>query len=113
MFGACDGFLNDRAVTLNRFVEGEAPGDFLAPAQNKKPKRLSYKDQRELDGMETAIAAAEAKTAELEAKLSAPDLYTAGGADVTTLVAQLESARASVERLYARWQELESLVAQL
>ena len=81
--------------------------------QSKKAKKLYYKEQRELDGMETAIAAAEAKTAELEAKLSAPDLYTAGGADVTTMVSQLETARADVERLYARWQELESLVAQL
>ena len=81
--------------------------------QSKKPKKLSYKDQRELDGMESAIAAAESKTAELEAKLSAPDLYSSGGGDVTAMVAELETARADVERLYARWQELESLVAQL
>ncbi len=81
--------------------------------QVKKPKKLSYKDQRELDGIESAIAAAEAKATELEAKLSAPDLYAKGGTDVTALVAELDGARAEVDRLYGRWSELEALVASL
>ncbi len=94
-------------------VSGAKPSPEPAlPQPGKKPKKLSYKDQRELDGMESAIAAAEAKSAQLEAKLSAPDLYSSGS-DVTALVAELDVARADVERLYARWQELESLVAQL
>ncbi len=78
-------------------------------AKPPRAKKLSFHQQRELDGMETSIEAAEAQVAKLEATLSAPDLYANRGAEVPGLVAALDEARAEVERLYARWQELEGL----
>jgi ATP-binding cassette subfamily F protein uup len=56
-----------------------------------------------------AITAAEARVGELERTLQDPTLYQSRGADVPALVAALETARHDVERLYARWQELEAL----
>ena len=70
-------------------------------------RRLSFKEQRELDGMEAAIAAAEAAQATAEARVADP----AVGADHVRMAAAcqaLESAQAAVATLYARWQELES-----
>jgi ATP-binding cassette subfamily F protein uup len=84
----------------------EAPAPAAAPA--KKPGRLSYKDQRELDGMEAAIEAAEAKKAALEAKLQDPAVFAKTG-EVASLSAELEVATKAVERLYERWQELQTL----
>ena len=56
-----------------------------------------------------AIAAAEATVATLEATLQDPGVYKERGAEVQTLVAELDAARAEVERLFARWQELDAL----
>jgi ATP-binding cassette subfamily F protein uup len=75
------------------------------PAASKKGGKLSYKDQRELDGMEAAIAAAEAKKAAIEAKLADPSVFSRAS-EAAKLQNELESATYAVERLYARWQEL-------
>jgi ATP-binding cassette subfamily F protein uup len=80
------------------------PGD--AP---KKGGRLSYKDQRELDGMEAAIEVAESKKSELETRLADPAVFTRAS-EVATLSAELDLVSKEVERLYARWQDLQSLL---
>ena len=59
--------------------------------------------------MEPAILAAEERKAELEAALSDPATYQKDGAAVAGLRTELETVAAEVERLYARWQELEVL----
>ncbi|MDX2012571.1 MAG: ABC-F family ATP-binding cassette domain-containing protein [Myxococcaceae bacterium] len=79
------------------------------PALPKKGGRLSYKDQRELDGMEAAIEAAETAKATLERRLADPSVLT-NAAEVARLSTELDAASHQVERLYARWQALQSLV---
>ncbi|MBA3396133.1 MAG: ABC-F family ATP-binding cassette domain-containing protein [Deltaproteobacteria bacterium] len=73
------------------------------------PRKLSFKEARELEGIEDQIAKAEARVAELEATLSDPAVFKDRAVDVQTLVASLDAARADVERLFARWQELDAL----
>ncbi len=78
-----------------------------APAtQAEKPEKLSYKEQKELDGIEDAIIAAEEKVAELEAIFSSPDFFAKYGSQTSELQKQLDSARSTVEYLYSRWQFL-------
>jgi ATP-binding cassette subfamily F protein uup len=74
-----------------------------------KPRKLSFKEARELDAIEDTIAAAEAKVKGLETTLSDPDVFKSRAAEVPQLVAQLDAARAEVERLFARWQELDAI----
>jgi ATP-binding cassette subfamily F protein uup len=78
-----------------------------APAAKPAPKKgLSYKERKELDGMEAAIEAAESAKTEAEAALADPAVY-ADAAKVPALSAALEAATVEVDRLYARWQELQ------
>jgi ATP-binding cassette subfamily F protein uup len=86
---------------------GAGPGP--AAAKPRRPGRLGFKEQRELEGMEAAILAAEERKASLEAALSDPATYQKDGAAVAGLRAELEAVTAEVERLYARWQELDAL----
>jgi ATP-binding cassette subfamily F protein uup len=81
-----------------------ATGQPAAPAA----KRLSFKEKEELKGIEAAILAAEARVEELQGALNDPAVYKARAAEVPAMVAALEAARAEVDRLYARWQELEA-----
>ncbi|HVV82883.1 MAG TPA: ABC transporter C-terminal domain-containing protein, partial [Kofleriaceae bacterium] len=75
------------------------------------PRKLTFKEKQELAGMEAAIHAAEARIAELERTVSDPDIFRQRPAEVPALVADLDAARAELDRLFARWQELESLAA--
>ncbi len=81
------------------------------PVPSRRPGKLSFKEQREYDGIEAAILAAEERKGGLEAALGDPATYQRDGAAVAGLRAELEAATAEVERLYARWQELDGLRA--
>ena len=58
---------------------------------------------------EDAISAAENKVTTLEATLQDPAVFKERGAEVQSLVAELDAARAEVERLFTRWQELDAI----
>jgi ATP-binding cassette subfamily F protein uup len=89
------------------------PREAEAARPRRKPGRLSFKEQRELEGMEGAILAAEERKATLEATLADPETYRKDGAGVARLRAELDAASADVERLYSRWQELEALRSEI
>jgi len=80
------------------------------PKAARKPGKLSYKDQRELDGMEQAIEAAETRKAELEAQLANPAVYS-DSKKSGEVQRELETVSTEVDRLYTRWQELQDLAA--
>ncbi|HEX8537005.1 MAG TPA: ABC-F family ATP-binding cassette domain-containing protein, partial [Cystobacter sp.] len=80
------------------------------PKQARKPGKLSYKEQRELDGMEAAIEAAETRKGELEAQLLDPAIYSSA-TKAAGVQKELEATVAEVDRLYGRWQALQDLAA--
>lgn len=76
-------------------------------SESGKKKKLSYKDQREYDGMEAAIKAAETRLEEL-VEVSNDPAHASNARKLAELAAEMEKARQEVDRLYARWAELES-----
>jgi len=90
--------------------EAKEPRD-PRPAKPAGPRKLTYKERQELAGIEGTIAAAEARVAELEATLSDPAVFKDRATEVPELVATLDAARAEVERLFARWQELDAIAS--
>jgi ABC transport system ATP-binding/permease protein len=79
------------------------------PAAPSGARKLTFKEKQELAGIEEAIATAESKVTELQTTLNDPSIYKSRAAEVPAIVAALDAARAEVDRLYARWQELEAL----
>jgi len=75
-------------------------------AATAKPKKLSYREQQEFEGIEAAIHAAEKDVAVYESHVE--KAATAGHGALTEACRQLEEAQHLVEKLYARWQELEA-----
>ena len=73
-----------------------------------KSRKLSFKEQRELEGMETAILAAETRVQELEATLNDPEFHAKRSREAHGLIADLEARKAEVTRLYDRWHQLSS-----
>ncbi len=74
-----------------------------------KVRKLTYKETRELEGMENVILELEARMAEIEALFAAPDFHETHGAQASALHEELEAARPRLETLYARWEELEAI----
>ena len=72
-------------------------------------KKLSFKDQRDFDTIEARIVAAEEKLRALEAECVLPEVVSNAGR-LVALDGEMSLARSEVDRLYARWAELGSLV---
>lgn len=81
-----------------------------APERKRKPerRRLTWKEQRELESMEETILEAEAEVERLEAETSDPEL-AADHQRATAVYARLSEAQERVRTLYARWAELDEL----
>ena len=81
-------------------------------AAQAKGRKLSFKDQRELDGMEATIHEAEARVAEMEALFADPEFHVKHGRRRTELLQELELAKSRTAALFGRWEELEARRAQ-
>ena len=79
-----------------------------APERERpRPKRLSYREQREWDGIEQAILDAEGAAGGAPARGGGSG-HRVRPAALQQRYAALEAARAEVDRLYERWAELEA-----
>jgi ATP-binding cassette subfamily F protein uup len=71
-------------------------------------RRLSYRERQEWEGIEAAIAAAEEALAAADVAANDPAIASDAEALHRAVIA-LDGARSEVDRLYARWAELEAL----
>ena len=74
----------------------------------KKPAKLSYKFQRELDALPARIEALEKRQAELEEQVSSPAFYRLDREVTEPLLAEMGEVAAALEAAYERWSELDN-----
>ena len=85
-----------------------------APAAASKPvkaRKLSFKETRELEGMEALILATETEIARIETLFASPEFHRTHAAQTNDLMAELAATKEKLTKLFARWEELEALQA--
>lgn len=96
------------AARVSRSAKGESDTETGGGSSQTKPnKRLSYKDARDLAMIEELIEKAEKKVEMTQGQIDSRE-HSTNAAKLTELCELLTAQQAEVERLYARWQELES-----
>ncbi|MGD0614188.1 MAG: ATP-binding cassette domain-containing protein, partial [Verrucomicrobiota bacterium] len=76
-----------------------------------KPRKLSFKETRELEGMEAQIHGLDAEIVRIEALFASPDFHRTHATQTSRLTADLAAAKDNLAKLYARWEELEAIKA--
>ena len=71
-------------------------------------KKLSFKEQRELDALPARIAALEAEQTVLNARVTAPAFYSQPPEVIHAALARVETLQAELLDVFARWDELDS-----
>ncbi|MFD2190403.1 ATP-binding cassette domain-containing protein [Pistricoccus aurantiacus] len=79
--------------------------------RERRPVKLSYKFQRELDELPTRIEQLENEVAAFEATVGDADFYQQESAKVTATLAALEAKQAELDAAMERWMELEAMAA--
>ena len=72
-------------------------------------RKLTWKEQKELEGIEELILEAEAEVERIESIFTSPDFYEKYAEKTKELNEELESAKEKVQQLYLRWEELEEI----
>jgi ATP-binding cassette subfamily F protein uup len=103
----------DNPVKQARKQPAAPAGGKGGPAPGKSGRKLSYKDQRELDGLVTTIAALEKEVAALEKEVASPKFYNRPWHETVPVMDKLRAKQAELERATARWVELEDLKQRL
>lgn len=81
----------------------------VKPATPVKKKKLSYKEQKELDELPAIIETLDARQADINQKIAAPTFYQQEQAAVNQVLEELVKVEADLEQAYQRWDELEAM----
>ena len=84
-----------------------APPAVVAATPAAPKRKLSYKDQRELELLPQTIEDLETKIAALTAAMHEPAFYQRDHAAVNAHNAEIAAAHAALEQAYARWEALD------
>jgi ABC transport system ATP-binding/permease protein len=76
-------------------------------AKSDVPKKLSYKESKELDALPGRIEVLEEEQRQLNARVASPDFYRDGADAIKTTLARLEEIERELLITYERWHELE------
>jgi ATP-binding cassette subfamily F protein uup len=97
----------DRAAVLSSTRSAPAKNAASPARPAGRDKGLSYREKREWEQMEAAILVAEERLASAE-RAAADPAIASDAAVLHERYTELEATRAEVDRLYARWAELEA-----
>jgi ABC transport system ATP-binding/permease protein len=78
-----------------------------APPPAQRPRKLGYRDARELEQLPARIEALESRLAELTAAMQDPGFFQRESGEVARDSDALAQAQAELDAAYARWAELE------
>lgn len=89
-------------------VAEKKPQANVAKTENTGSKRkLSYKEQRELDKLPELIENIEAEKLHIEAKIADPAFYQSNPEHIKSTMSRLAELVEQLEKAYARWQDLD------
>ena len=99
-------FENNSSPTTQTAKQNAQPAAAI-PAPVEAKKKLSYKDQRELDNLPALIERLEQEQSALEQQISTPEFYQAERDQIDNTLAELKDTQVKLEQAYQRWDELE------
>ena len=77
-------------------------------APRSQGRRLSYKEQRELESLPARIEALESEQRTLNETVAAPEFYKEPAETINGTLARLDALQHELTAAYTRWDELES-----
>jgi ATP-binding cassette subfamily F protein uup len=101
-------WLRQRPVPANAVPVKEKPAP-KPTAKSAKLRKLSHKEQRELDGLPARIEALETEQSALTAKLADPAFYKREPGAFSTVKERLDALELDLAAALARWEELETI----
>jgi ATP-binding cassette subfamily F protein uup len=99
----------DAPVETTKHAPELAPRSRAEPHRSDKPRKLTYKEQRELEALPARIEALDAEQRELHGRMGDGEFYRQDSAKISAAMERMEAVKRELEACFERWQELESI----
>ena len=103
--GGYDDWLQQRQASAIEPVKAKAMN--RGKPKQERPRKLTFKEKRELDKLPLRIETLESEIAALHKKIADPEFYRTAGAAVADVNNRLEEIERELAATYNRWQELD------
>ncbi len=103
---------SNTAITSTASAVSEVPTIVSSSASSTataKPRKLSFKDQRELEQLPEQIAELEKRQKQIEAEMAAPGFYQSGQANIAKVSTELAKVGEQLNHCFERWELLENM----
>jgi ATP-binding cassette subfamily F protein uup len=109
--GGYEDWLRQSAAGPRKEAAGHAsvpPAVAVAERRNNENRKLSYKEQRELEALPEKIESLEAEQAKLHTLMGDGNFYRQPSDKIAAAMDRLEAVKNELEDCYTRWQSLET-----
>ncbi len=107
--GGYDDWLRQSAAEASPTTQPVRPVQEKSKRQMERPRKLSFREERELEALPDMIAGLEDEQEKLHATLADPGFYKNAGAEIAAINSRLETLEHELAEAYRRWEELEAL----
>ena len=106
--GGYDDWLRQRFTPAASKPSAKPTESKAAPAAKEKAKKLSFKEQRELEALPQKIQVLEAEREQINVRISDPSFYQQDKGTVSTAQERVAAIDKELAAAYARWEALEA-----
>ena len=107
--GGYDDWVRQRPSPESSEKEKRGPKKPRQKNRDDRPRKLSFKENRELEGLPEEIEALEKEQSELYSAMEDPGFYQERGEEVARTTDRLAALEKLIEERVARWEELETI----
>ncbi len=107
--GGYDDWLRQRKTAAPASAVKKEENKEAPRSRKEKPRKLSFKEQKELDALPRKIEQLEAEQRQIHASMADPNFYRESGNRVSEYKTRLEELEKELVQAYERWEELEAI----
>jgi ATP-binding cassette subfamily F protein uup len=108
--GGYDDWLRQKSADPTPLPQAAAKPEPARPRRERQ-RKLSYRDQRELESLPPLIEKLEAEQVQLHERLAEPAFYQQPSPEISKVTSRLEELQQQLQAAYSRWEALETLNA--
>jgi ATP-binding cassette subfamily F protein uup len=107
--GGYDDWVAQRPAPVQAKEPPKTPAPVKQQAKKEQPRRLTFKEAKELEGLPSIIEGLEQEQSSLYEQMADPEFYRESGEMVAGAKTRMEQIRSELDEKYGRWEKLEEI----
>ncbi len=107
--GGYDDWLSQRSKPIDKKESGKRPSNGKPKTKKDRPRKLTFKEAKELEDLPGRIEALEREQKGLYTEMAGPEFYRGAGERIRLAKEKVEKLQQELDEAYEKWAELETI----